>query len=305
MPSLLSNPRPKRSSSHPGWGFEEPREIAPGRVTIKPVGGGSLYEVFLVWDETLHSLCVAKLVRPDQVDDDHALRDLRREAEVLEALAHPVIVRSFDLVDGGPHPHLLLEHLEGPSLRRLIRRGGPLPLQQLLPVALSVAGALHYLAARGYVHLDVKPDNIVVGVPPRLIDLSIARTPDRARRARSPIGTDAYMAPEQCDPGRLASRIGPATDVFGLGATLHHAIGGRKPFPPLERPDGERERFPQLFDGPRPLPDHVPAPLVELLEQMLAFDPGERPTATEVAARLEPLVAELPKKISLSRRLLS
>ena len=287
------------------WGFAEPCEIASGRVTIKPVGGGSLYEVHLVWDEGLHSLCVAKLVRPDQVEDEHALDELRREAEAVAALSHPVIVRSFDAVLGGEHPHLLLEHLEGPSLRRLIRRGGALPLQQLLPVALSLAGALHYIEGRGYVHLDVKPDNVVVGVPPRLIDLSIARSPERARRARRPIGTDAYMAPEQCDPERYAHLIGPPVDVFGLGATLHHALAGEKPFPELERGEGERERFPQLFDGPAAVPDHVPAELAALLAEMLAFDPADRPTASEVAARLEPLVAELPRKMSLSKRLLS
>src|SRR5688572_16347403 len=173
--------------SHASWEFAEGHEIAPGRTVLKAIGGGNLYEVHLVWDERMHALLVAKLIRPDRAEDEDALEDLREEAEVLERLAHPVIVRGFDAVTGGPYPHLLIEHLEGPSLRRLIRRGGALPLQQLLPLALHLAGALHYMHQEGYVHLDVKPDNTIMSVPPRLIDLSIARTFDRAVRVRRPI----------------------------------------------------------------------------------------------------------------------
>jgi serine/threonine protein kinase len=289
----------------PAWKFEEGAEIAPGRVALRSLGGGSMYEVYLVWDELLHAICVAKIIRPDQVDDPHALDDLVTEAGILERLTHPVIVRGFDVVPEGAHPHLLLEHLEGPSLRRLIKRGGTLPLQQLLPLALSLSGALHYMSEVDVVHLDVKPDNVIVGVPPRLIDLSIARSTERARLIRKPIGTDAYMAPEQCEPERLREWIGPAADVWGLGATLHHAVSGGKPFP---REEDAREsedagvRFPQLHSSPEPLPDRVPERLRGLIRSMLERDPAERPTAAETAAALEPLVAELPRKMALSRR---
>jgi eukaryotic-like serine/threonine-protein kinase len=289
----------------PGWDFEQGAELVPGRAVLRALGGGSLYQVYLVWDELLHAICVAKVVRPDQVDDDHALTELEAEAAMLERLAHPVIVRGFDSVLEGPHPHLLIEHLEGPSLRRLIRRGGALPLQQLLPLALSLAGALHYLGEMGVVHLDVKPDNIIMGVPPRLIDLSIARSIQRARRVRKAIGTDAYMSPEQCDPRRLAAKIGPPSDIWGLGATLHHALSGSKPFP-RRRPDRERtdeqDRFPQLDSHPEPLPERVPESLGTLVGSMLDPDPLLRPTAGEVAVALEPLIAELPRKMTLSRR---
>lgn len=287
------------------WRLEEGELIAPGRSALKSIGGGSLYEVYLVWDEPMHAICVAKLIRPDQTDDPGALKDLRREAETVERLAHPVIVRSFDAVIEGPHPHLLLEHLEGPSLRRLIKRGGALPLQQLLPLALHLAGALHYLHGRDLVHLDVKPDNTIMSVPPRLIDLSIARSLSRAARVKRPIGTDAYMPPEQCAPDRFPGRIGPAADVWGLGATLSHAASAQRPFP---REKGDRDsddpevRFPQLVHPSIDLPDHLPAALAGLIEETLAPDPERRPSAAEVAARLEPLIAELPRKLSLSRR---
>ena len=295
---------PDRSS----WAFAEGAPIAPGRTVLKAIGGGSRYEALLVWDERLFAIMVAKVLRPDQAEDEHALRELRREAEALARLAHPVIVRGFDAVLDGPHPHLLIEHLEGPTLRRVIKKGGALPLQQVLPLALHVAAALHYMARERMVHLDVKPDNIVMGVPPRLIDLSIACDLERAARIRGPIGTDSYMAPEQCGAGARTEQggvIGTASDVFGLGATLFHALTGRKPFPrePHARDsDDPAVRFPQLTHAPLPLPNRLPGQLTRLVGRMLARDPADRPAVADVATELEPLVADLPRRISFGRR---
>jgi serine/threonine protein kinase len=284
------------------WNFEEGEELHPGRIVLKPIGGGSRYEVCLVWDESLYALAVAKVLRPDQVEEEKALRDLEREVETLNALSHPTLVRGFDSVLAGPRPHVLIEHLEGPSLCRLIRRDGAISLEQLLPLAAHVAGALQYMAQRGYVHLDVKPDNIVMGLPPRLIDLSIARTLERAARTDGPLGTDPYMAPEQCVPrAEAVGPIGPPTDVWGLGATLFHAISGEKPF---RRGSGETgvDRFPQLVEEPGALPSRVPEEPSELVLAMLSRDPTRRPTCAEAVERLQPLVAALPRKMTLSRR---
>ena len=215
------------------------------------------------------------------------------------AWPHPVLLRGFGAVLEGPHPHLVIEHLEGPTLSRLIKRQGTLPLEQLMPVALHVASALHYLGREEVVHLDVKPSNIVVGLPPRLIDLSIARPVRRAARLGSPIGTNAYMAPEQCDPLAHPGVIGPATDVWGLGATLHHAIAGEVAFPrPREARWSEdfRVRFPQLDLEPPPLEGRAPAPLADLVLRMMARDPENRPIPEEVAEVLEPLVIVPPRK---------
>src|SRR5262245_5180645 len=256
-----------------------------------------MYEVHLVWEERMHAILVAKILRPDLVEDADSIEDLEQEADVLRALAHPVIVRGFDAVTDGPYPHVLLEHLEGPSLRRLIKRDDALPLQQLLPLALNLAGALHYMAEEGWLHLDVKPDNTIMSVPPRLIDLSIARTFERAARVRNPIGTDAYMPPEQCDPVANKGLIGPPADVWGLGATLFHAAAGGRPFPREKEArdsDDPEVRFPQLVHPPVDLPASLPESLEELIRETLAPDPGRRPTAAEVAARLEPLIAEMP-----------
>jgi eukaryotic-like serine/threonine-protein kinase len=282
LSTVAEAPPWERRRERPTWGLEEGDAIAPGRTVLRQLGGGRRYEVFLVWDDHRLAVLVAKVLRPEYARVAEALGELTREAEALARLAHPVIVRGFDAVIDGRFPHLLVEHLEGPTLRELIERDGALPLEQTLPLGLHVASALHYLAAEEMVHLDVKPDNIVMGAPPRLIDFSVARSFAAAARLRRPVGTDAYMAPEQRDPVRavddaafVSSGIGAAADVYGLAATLHHAVTGRR-------------------ELGRPLPRRVPPALAALLRAALAPAPRDRPTAAELAAGLEPLVAGLP-----------
>jgi eukaryotic-like serine/threonine-protein kinase len=279
-------------------------EIAPGRTVLRALGGGSRYEVLLVWDEPRFAIMVAKVLRPSVAADPEALEDLGDEAQALDALAHPVILRRFDAVLDGPFPHLLVEHLEGPTLRRLLKAEPRLPLQQLLPLALHVAAGLHYMARAGWVHLDIKPDNLIMGVPPRIIDLSIARTVERAARTRGVLGTDPYMAPEQCGVEAYAGLLGPPADVFGLAATLWRAATGVNPFP-RERGAGDSEdpdvRFPQLHAAPPEPPRDMPVPLAELLLAGLARRPEERPAVHELATGLEPLVGSLPTKARFGR----
>lgn len=289
-------------SKKASWDFDQGDEIVPGRLALKSLGGGYSYEAYLSWDEHLFSIVVCKVVRPDRVDDDRTLRDLRREADLVGRLAHPVIVRSFGAVVEGPRPHLVLEHLEGPNLRSLLKHG-VLALEQLLPLSLHVCAALHYLSVEQVVHLDVKPSNIVMGAPPRLIDMSVARSFDRARRLRGTVGTTDYMAPEQCLPGEFGE-IGPAADVWGLGVTLYEAITKRLPF---TKGTGKEEdelgmRYPQVVEEAAPFPDDVPAAVAEPVMSCLAKDPTARPTAAELAVAFEPLVASLPRKPVLGRR---
>jgi eukaryotic-like serine/threonine-protein kinase len=268
------------------WELSEGDEIAQGRWVLELLGGGNRYEAYLVWDEHLLSPMVAKVIRPDQVDNEAALRGLRREADALDSLAHPVILRGFDAVFDPPHPHVLVEQVDGPTLRRLVRRRGPLQPEQARPLALNLAAALHYMAAEGWVHLDLKPDNIVMGAPPRVIDLSLARTLERAARLRDHLGTNAFMPPEQCLPD---GDIGPAADVWGLGATLYWAVAGRRPFPRPASTDPGTDpelRFPQLTEKVRPWPLPVPEELARPILACLRRAPEDRPTATELAAAL-------------------
>jgi serine/threonine protein kinase len=270
------------------WAFAEGEELHPGRHVTRLLGGGRRYEAYLAWDDALHALVVVKILRPALVDSPAARSGLSAEAQALQALAHPIVVRSFDAVLDGERPHLVLEYLDGPRLSTLVRRYGVI-VEQLLPLALELCSALHYLHGRGYLHLDVKPRNVVMSSRPRLIDLSIALPIDDARKLAHPVGTDAYMAPEQCDPSRFAE-LGPKTDVWGLGAMMYEAVARRRPFASTSE-----ERHPQLRVGPESLPKDIPAPLTDAIMACLAHRPENRPTAEELAALVEPWAASLPK----------
>ena len=205
-----------------------------------------------------------------------------------------MLLRSFDADLSGPRPHVVLEHLEGPRLSTLLRKYGPLPSEQLLPLGVQLCAAAHYMAAEGVVHLDIKPSNIIMGAPARLIDLSVARTVDECARLRSGVGTDSYMSPEQCVPGRGAA-VGPPADVWGIGVTLYRAMSNERPFAKGD-PDGTEPelRWPQLMEPPIQ-PEGLRAALTDPVMSCLAYDPDERPTAHALFTELEHLVAKLPK----------
>lgn len=282
------------------WDFDEGDEIAPGRSALRLLGGGHRYEAYLAWDDRLFALVVAKVLRPADARDPVALYQLGAEAKALLALQHPVLPRCFDAPVDGDHPHLVLEFLEGPRLSTLLRRQGPLAVEQILPLGLQLCSALHYMAHEGWVHLDVKPKNVVMGAPPNLIDLSIARTLSKARKTSGPVGTDAYMAPEQCGVAGMGE-IGPAADVWGVGVTMYEGITGSLPFPEGREEGSPQERLPQLVCDPAPFPSEIPQPLADPIMSCLEKRPEDRPTAAGLAEALQPLVAVLPKPSIFSK----
>ena len=143
-------------------------------------------------------------------------------------------------------------------------------------------------------HLDVKPSNIVMGGPPRLIDLSVARTLAEAAALRAPIGTDAYMAPEQCEPD---GRLGPPADVFGLAATLYTGLTGTRPFPPCEDPlaAADRHRRPRSPAAPLPRSPRSSWP---------AWTPTRRPAPPRATSpwRSSRSSRRCPRRMTLGRR---
>jgi len=282
------------------WGFEEGDEIAPGLYALRTLGGGTRFEVYLAWKEDLHCLVVAKILRPKSVNSNSSRGGLDREARLLEHLQHPGLLRCFDAVLNGPRPHLVLEFLEGPRLSTLLRRFGALAPEQLASLVLQLCSVLHYMGVRETLHLDVKPQNIIMGPVPRLIDLSIARTVEEGRRLEDPVGTDAYMAPEQCDP-QSAGGVGPAADIWGLGVTFYEAASGSRPFPRADDDSTPMNPWPQLEHAPAPLTDRVPPVLAQLILACLETLPEDRPEAADLAGSLEEVVATLPRRPVLGR----
>lgn len=277
------------------WGLRNGDALTEELTAIRLLGGGSSYEAYVAFDEHTYGPVVVKVLRPNRVADASSLRGLRREVDTLSMVNHPVVARGLRAVLDGDRPHVVLEAIDGPRLSTLLRKHGRLPEQQYLPLGLEIASALHYFRRIGLVHLDIKPSNVIMGAPVRLIDLSVARTIEVARELTYPIGTDAYMAPEQCDPPRSGTPDF-AADVWGLGATLFEAIAGYRPFEDGEAgAEDPQARFPQLREIAYALPETVPDDVAKVVLACLEPDPADRPLPRELAEGLQPALERLPK----------
>ncbi len=272
------------------WKLRIGDEIVPGRRIQEPLGGGARCQAFLTWNEDLLAPTVVKVLRPDLVDDGGARRSIAKEADLLGRIEHPYFMRLLAAGTDASRPFIELEFLDGPRLSTLLRRHGTFGPEQLYPLGRQLAAAVHYLHKQGLLHLDVKPRNIIMGPVPRLIDLSIARRFDEIATLRSPIGTDAYMAPEQCDRALLQT-IGPSTDVWGIGVTAYEAATRQLPFPRGRRDGTDDQRRPQLVHDPQPPDARVPARVAKLIMACLERDPANRPSALELFEAFDDLAA--------------
>lgn len=268
------------------WNLAGGDAIAPGLTAVRSIGGGTVYEAWLAFDERLYAPVVVKVVRPGQVGPT-TRAGLAREVEMLSRVNHPGIARVFAYDGESIRPYLVLENIDGPSLSSLISKHGYVPLHQLLPLGLELCSALHYLRHQGVCHLDLKPSNVIMGAPAKLIDFSIAMDVKDADDLGEALGSDEYMAPEQCLPGELG-RVGHASDMWGFGATMFRAAAGYRAF------EG-KPRWQQLTEEPYPLPDLVPEALRDLIYACLSRDPATRPLPEQAARALEPMLERLPQ----------
>lgn len=269
------------------WGLAGGDLIAPGLTAVKSVGGGDIYEAWLAFDERLYAPVIVKVMRPGHVGVESSRVGLLREVEMLSRLSHPGVVRLFAYDDEADRPYLVLENIDGPNLSSLISKHGYVPLHQLLPLGLELSSALHYLRGNNVCHLDIKPSNVIMGAPAKLIDLSVAMDDRDAAALDHPVGSDEYMAPEQCVPGDRG-QVGPASDVWGWGATMFRAAAGFRAF-------AREPRWAQLTDEPYEFPHFVPRELAQLILACLQHDPAARPAPIDIAQALEPMMEQLPQ----------
>jgi eukaryotic-like serine/threonine-protein kinase len=257
--------------------------VLPGYRVLGRLHRSNVYDVFDVWSEERWARCVVKTLRPDRLDDRRARAALLREGRLLRDMAHPHLVRAWE-VHAAPRPLVVLETLTGQTLSHMIDTSPrPLRAAEAAFLGLHLVAALRYLHGRGLLHLDLKPSNIVAEAGRAVvIDLSVARRPGRMPPGR---GTWCYMAPEQARGGE----IGPAADVWGLGVVLFEAVTGEAAFtdtltdrPQLAAP------APRVRDVRR-----VPAALAGVVDACLRPDPGDRPGLADVREALE-VIAGVP-----------
>ena len=195
------------------------------------LGRGGMAEVYKVWDTRKTAMLVMKLLREDLAQDMVFLRRFRREAQTLASLEHPNIVRFYGLEQDDLLAFMLMDYIDGDSLRTEIFRsqGKGMDFVRILDVMRPVGWALQYAHTQGVVHCDVKPANILInkGGGVFVSDFGIARLVDVATSTLAGAGTPAYMSLEQIkgkDPT-------PQMDIYSLGVVLYEMLtGGERPF---------------------------------------------------------------------------
>jgi serine/threonine-protein kinase len=267
---------------------------------VRPLGRGGMGEVFEAVDLHLGRRVALKFVAPAFAGDPEALRRFEREARAAAALQHPRIATLFAFDRSAERPFLVMELLEGRTLRSVLAEG-PLPIAEALAIAREVAGALAFAHRRGVVHRDIKPENLMFDAEGgiKVTDFGLARTADASQLTTSGAmpGTAAYMAPEGVKssispPQDAAAGGGPPgapADVFALGVTLHEMLAGATPFggeSPLAVLYSIVNQPPRPLRGARP---DVPDEVERLVARMLEKDPAVRPPADAVARELAAL----------------
>jgi serine/threonine protein kinase len=238
-------------------------EVLPGYRVEALLSRGGRADTYDVTSLARDCRAVVKVVRPDRLEDEHVRAAVRTEGELLTTLAHPHLVRGYEVVTE-PAPAVVLETLPGATVAALVD-DRCLGVADAALLGGQLASVLGYVHRHGWVHLDVKPDNVVVQEGRAiLIDLGLATRPGRIERG---MGTDGYAAPEQVAGGTVSS----ATDVWGLAATLFECVTGAAP-----------GRDPDLA--------RVPVRLRALLAECLQADPGRRPGLDAVRDRLDLLL---------------
>jgi serine/threonine protein kinase len=257
--------------------------LARGYEVISHLRRGRDLDVYDVWSQERDCRCVAKAPRPDKRSSSSTRRRLRREGRLLLSLAHPHIVRAYELVER-PDPVLVLETIDGETLDHLVRcRRQRLPAIDIAYLGMHLCSAVQFLHRNGIIHLDLKPSNVISDLgQAKLLDLSIARGPQRVAAG---IGTRRYMAPEQVEGGE----IGPPTDVWGIGAVLFEAATGSPPFgePGVQSLNGSGRWSvsPSVRSERR-----MPSVLAGAIESCLEPDAACRPEVMELSRRLDGFV---------------
>jgi serine/threonine-protein kinase len=265
--------------------------IVAGRYECTERLGGNMAAVYRAVDKQSGATVVVKL---PVSNDSRVLARFRKEANILCRVRHPNIVAGIDAGEWQGQPYVVMEYLEGATLKQLLEQGAFGKNEQEIAcwIATQIARGLRHLHREGIVHRDVKPDNIRVDADwnARIIDLGIARTPDSSlTRVKEVVGTPKYMAPEQV----LGQTVEGQTDIYSFGVVFFEMLTGQVPY--RSQQAVELRFYLTIINSPprmEPLDEiGVPQALRELLARCLEKDKSLRWTSfDEVLAALEPLV---------------
>jgi serine/threonine protein kinase len=260
------------------------------RITALLARGG-MAAIYRGWHTTLNKPIAIKEMCPQPGIDIRTLAHLRRqfkqEASALARLEHPNLVNVLDFFEEGDKAYLVMDLIEGESLAERIERDGALPEDQVLQWANQLLNALAHCHSQGIIHRDVKPANIIIRPDgrPVLVDFGLVKLwdPDdpNTKTVMQSMGTPEYAPPEQY--GARPGHTDPRSDLYGLGATLYHALAGDTPMTATDRMAGIQQ-FKSLQELNSPVSARINAAIMRALELRVA-DRFE--SATEMKAALD------------------
>jgi len=264
-------------------------------VLLDLIGQGGMGRVYLARDTRLNRRVALKILSPERINNPRAIARFQREARVGAQLQHEHLVRIYDFGESNARFYLVMEYIEGKTIGNLISEQGPMPPAAAVRLVRQVALGLEHIHRKGLIHRDVNPYNIMVthDGTAKLADLGLAidlADEDRVTRDGATVGTFDYVAPEQARHSHAADI---RSDIYSLGCTLYHMIGGQVPFPGPSLP--EKLLAHQAIE-PTPLSELAPGlspGLAEIVRRMMKKSPDERyATPMQVAQALEPYSEE-------------
>ena len=272
---------------------------------IRRLGQGGMASVFLAREIALNRLVAIKVLDPELGASPIFRSRFQREAETAAALQHPNIVSILRVGAAGDLAYIVMAYVDGGSLADRMARQGQLPLPEAVRIAREVASALGAAHRRGFLHRDVKPQNILIDAETGralVVDFGIAGAvagqtvagpeADRLTGLGMVVGTPRYMSPEQATGSR---DLGPASDLYALGMVFYEMLAGAYPYQ-LSSPSGAAAAH--LVQAPLPIRakrSDIPPNLELLLDRLLAKDPVKRmQSADEVVSALDGLSTPMP-----------
>jgi len=250
---------------------------------LEEIGRGGMGIVYRGWDADLSRVVALKVVQGISTLDDPRAARFRREAQTVARLRHPNIVQVHEVGEDRGRVFLSLEYIKGTTLGRLLQDPAR-DLERIVEVLAAVCDALDFAHREGVVHRDVKPENVLLDGQgrPYLADFGLAKEvfdTSRITASGDVVGTPAYMAPEQARGTR--DLIGPATDIYAVGAILYEALTGRPPF----RGEGIADIIYKVVNDEPERPSRVAQGVPEDLESICLMCLQKEPSARYVTAR--------------------